>query len=82
MRYDAQGFGRPPIEQFFGYTWTWSLFRNIYVCKEEFGQEAFEKRLNVMLQIVAFVVCKKMEIRSLWSLGTHTPGFGTCDYRY
>ena len=28
------------------------------MCKEEFGEEAFEKRLNVMLQIVAFaMVC-------------------------
>ena len=33
---------------------TWSLFRNVYVCKEEYGDHAFEK-----LQIVAFVLRRK-----------------------
>ena len=69
---DARGFGRSPIEQFFGYTWTWSLFRNIYVCKEEFGEEAFEKRLNVMLQIVAFVMHRKWKFAP-YGPWEHTP---------
>ena len=69
---DGHGFQWSPIQQLFRYTWSWSLFHNVHVCKEEYGDQAFEKRLTVLLQNVAFVLCKTRKFAP-YGPWEHTP---------
>ena len=69
---DPHGFHQSSIRQLFGYAWQWAIMRNIYPCKEEAGEHAFEKRLHVFPQNIAFVLRRKWHFAP-YGPWPHTP---------